>query len=54
VLEHVPASRLMIGSDLPENLEIEFSKILGLDIPEMAQRDILWNTAAAVFGGTAA
>ncbi|MBM3748645.1 MAG: hypothetical protein FJW34_22955 [Acidobacteria bacterium] len=52
VLEHVPASRLMIGSDLPDNLEAEFSKILGLDLPREAKQDILWNTAAAVFDAT--
>lgn len=49
VLEHVPSSRLMIGSDLPENLEAEISKILALNIPVEARRDILFNTAAAVF-----
>jgi predicted TIM-barrel fold metal-dependent hydrolase len=39
----------MIGSDVPENLEIEFSKILGLDLPPEAKQDVLWNTAARVF-----
>jgi hypothetical protein len=51
VLDHVPASRLMMGSDLLENLEAEVSKILGLDLPPEAKRDILFNTAAAVFDG---
>jgi uncharacterized protein len=50
VLERVPSSRLMIGSDLPENLEVEISKILGLCEAEEVKRDILWNTAAGVFG----
>jgi predicted TIM-barrel fold metal-dependent hydrolase len=49
VLAHVPASRLMIGSDLPESLETEMSKILGLAIADSARRDILWNTARRLF-----
>jgi predicted TIM-barrel fold metal-dependent hydrolase len=49
VLTHVPASRLMVGSDLPESLETEMGKIMGLKIPEDARRDILWNTACSVF-----
>jgi predicted TIM-barrel fold metal-dependent hydrolase len=49
VLRHVPASRLMIGSDVPESLDIEFSKILGLSITDPQKREILWNTAARVF-----
>jgi hypothetical protein len=51
VLSFVPPSRLMIGSDLPSSLEAEMSKILGLEAPAEARRDILWNTAARVFGG---
>ena len=39
----------MIGSDLPESLEAEMSKILGLSIAEDAKRDILWNTARRLF-----
>ena len=39
----------MIGSDLPESLETEVGKIMGLTIPEDARRDILWNTASRVF-----
>jgi predicted TIM-barrel fold metal-dependent hydrolase len=50
VLEHVPASRLLIGSDLPESLDIEMSKILGLEIPSEAKQDILGNTARLIFG----
>ena len=50
VLAHVPASRLMIGSDLPDSLETEMGKILSLKIEEQARRDILWNTACGVFG----
>jgi hypothetical protein len=49
VMAHVPASRLMIGSDVPESLEPEMTKILGLEVPAEAKRDILWNTARRVF-----
>jgi predicted TIM-barrel fold metal-dependent hydrolase len=50
VLGHVPANRLMIGSDLPENIGIETGKILTLDIPEADKRQILSETAGRVFG----
>ena len=50
VLSQVPPSRLMIGSDLPENAEVEIGKILNLEAPEGARRAILWDTACAVFG----
>lgn len=49
VLNGIPSSRLMIGSDLPENLDVEISKILRLAAPEDVKRDILWRTACAVF-----
>ena len=51
VLAHVPASRLMIGSDLPESLEIETAKILGLPLADDGKRSILWNTARRLFDG---
>jgi len=51
VLARVPASRLMIGSDLPENLEQEIGKILGLAIPDEARAEILWNTPRRVLDG---
>jgi predicted TIM-barrel fold metal-dependent hydrolase len=50
VLSQVPSSRLMIGSDLPENLGVETFKILDLDATEDARRDTLWGTASRVFG----
>jgi hypothetical protein len=49
VLSHVPPSRLMIGSDLPESLEAEMSKILRLEAPAEVRSEILWGTAARVF-----
>ena len=50
VLRHVPAGRLMAGSDLPESLETEIGKIIGLDVSVEDRRDMLWGTAARVFG----
>lgn len=50
ILAHVPSSRLLIGSDLPESLESELGKILHMDLPEAARKDILWNTAVTLFG----
>jgi uncharacterized protein len=50
ILAHVPAERLMIGSDLPESADTEIGKILSLDLPEAARRQILWNTAQRLFG----
>ena len=50
VVAHVPASRTMIGSDLPENAGTEIGKILALEIAEEARREILFNTAARLFG----
>jgi predicted TIM-barrel fold metal-dependent hydrolase len=50
VLQRIPSTRLMAGSDLPENLAIEMSKILGLEIPDNDKRNILSATACRVFG----
>ncbi len=50
VLQRVPSDRLMAGSDLPENLAIEFTKLLDLEIGEDAKRNILAGTACKVFG----
>jgi uncharacterized protein len=49
VLAHVPPSRLMAGSDLPESVEIEIGKILGLDTPDEVKRQILWKTPRLLF-----
>ena len=49
VIANVPCDRLMIGSDLPENLEVEIGKILGMRLGEAQKRQILSETANAVF-----
>lgn len=49
VLHRVPSSRLMIGSDLPENLAVEIGKILDLDASEDVRTDILGRTALGLF-----
>jgi predicted TIM-barrel fold metal-dependent hydrolase len=49
VLAHVPSSRLMIGSDLPESIETEIGKILTLETSDDDKRRILWQTACVVF-----
>jgi len=49
VLQHVPASRLMVGADLPESLETEMHKMLTMDVSDEVKRAVLWDTAAAVF-----
>jgi len=51
VLSEVPGDRLMIGSDLPESLDIEMGKILSLGIPEEDKRSILSGTACRLFLG---
>ncbi len=50
VMTHVPASRLMIGSDLPESVDVEISKIIGLPVTDDQKREVLWGTAARLFG----
>jgi predicted TIM-barrel fold metal-dependent hydrolase len=50
VLAQVPSGRLMVGSDLPESLEIEIGKILTLDVSDEDKRRILSETASEVFG----
>jgi uncharacterized protein len=51
VLASVPAERLMIGSDLPENTGVEIGKILTLGISDAQKRSLLGGTAGRVFGG---
>lgn len=49
VLQHVPSTRLMIGSDLPESLTTELSKILFMHLAPEMTHDIFWNTAQSLF-----
>jgi predicted TIM-barrel fold metal-dependent hydrolase len=49
ILHHVRSSRLMIGSDLPESVDTEIDKIIGLDCAERMKQDILWETANRLF-----
>jgi predicted TIM-barrel fold metal-dependent hydrolase len=51
VLAEVPSDRLMIGSDLPENLSDEMGKILSLEIPDQDKQNILSGTACRLFLG---
>lgn len=50
VLLRIPSGRLMAGSDLPENLNIEMSKILQLGISAEDKQNILSATGCGVFG----
>ncbi|NOT60495.1 MAG: amidohydrolase [Acidobacteria bacterium] len=49
VLQHVPSNRLMIGSDLPESLTTELSKIFLMNLAPEVTRDIFWQTAVELF-----
>jgi predicted TIM-barrel fold metal-dependent hydrolase len=51
VLNHLPADRLLAGSDLPECLPVEIDKILHLSINDEQKRNILWNTGRRLFDG---
>jgi len=51
LLEHVPPSRLMAGSDLPASVSTELGKIFDLPISDEAKRAILWETGRRVFDG---
>lgn len=50
VLQHIPAHRLMAGSDLIENTDVEMRKLLLLDVPVAQKQQMLSETALAVFG----
>ncbi|MBZ2179768.1 MAG: amidohydrolase family protein [Acidobacteriota bacterium] len=50
VLQHIPAHRLMAGSDLIENTDVEMRKLLRLDVPVEQKQQMLSKTALAVFG----
>jgi predicted TIM-barrel fold metal-dependent hydrolase len=50
LMNYVPASRLLAGSDLPESVETEIGKIFTLALSEDDRRAILWETGAQLFG----
>ena len=50
LLSHVPATRIMAGSDLPECLETEIGKIFHVEMTDAERRAILWETGASLFG----
>jgi uncharacterized protein len=52
-LQRVSSNRLMAGSDLPENLNIEMSKIIQLPIGDEDRTNMLCGTACHVFGSPA-
>ncbi len=51
LLAKVPSTRLMIGSDLPENLPVELVKVLWLDAPADDKQNMPAATASALFLG---
>ena len=51
VLNRVPMSRVMAGSDLMESAEVELGKVIGLPVDEATRRAILWDTPRCVFDG---
>ena len=50
ILGHISPSRLMVGSDLPEDLELEVGKVTSLPLERADRQEILWNVAERVFG----
>lgn len=51
IARYIPANRLMIGSDLPQNAEAELNKILQLPVSEEFKRQVLWDTPRKLFDG---
>jgi predicted TIM-barrel fold metal-dependent hydrolase len=49
VLRHVPAERVMAGSDLPESAEVELGKIVSLPVSDGIKRAVLWETPRRAF-----
>jgi predicted TIM-barrel fold metal-dependent hydrolase len=50
LLQYVPASRVMAGSDLPESVEAEIGKMFSVRMSDEDRRAMLWETGAALFG----
>jgi predicted TIM-barrel fold metal-dependent hydrolase len=51
IARHIPASRLMAGSDLPESAATELGKIIDLPLDAAIREQILWTTPRRVFDG---
>ena len=51
LLQYVPATRLMAGSDLPQSVAIEIGKVFSVTLSEADRRALLWETGAKLFGG---
>jgi len=51
VLNRVPMSRVMAGSDLMESAEVELGKVIGLPVDAATRGAILWDTQRRVFDG---
>lgn len=49
ITAHVPANRLLAGSDIIESVDAELGKFLAMELPEPVRRAILWDTAEALF-----
>lgn len=54
VLAHIPANRVMMGTDLSECMHTEIHKLLGLGLSEEDLRALLSGTAMQVLGGVTA
>ncbi len=50
VLKYVPATRLMVGSDLPSSISSELGKIAALEVDIEIRRSILWDTPSRLYG----
>jgi predicted TIM-barrel fold metal-dependent hydrolase len=49
VLKHVPAHRVMAGSDLPESAVVELGKIVDAQLSPEVKQAVLWDTPRRVF-----
>jgi len=50
LMQYVPASRLMAGSDLPESVEVEIGKVFSVEMSKADRSALLWDTGARLFG----
>jgi predicted TIM-barrel fold metal-dependent hydrolase len=50
LMQYVPASRLMAGSDLPESVATEIGKVFSVTMSAADRQALLWDTGAKLFG----